>query len=769
LAGVSLVSLDEQREVGVLPVTLSEHNSHRDYVGIWFTPDGERLTPVTQLGYNRQESRTWSVTTGVELPGVGLAESGQFLPGPLPDTLVAPGFPFTGWAFDFWTEAADPHKGATFLDATTGRFLTLSHAFARWSPSGPSLAVGPVPDENGETELPLPGVQMPRIFLYATQDYLEPLSQAAGKTDFGLAKRPAPVEPDRSDVELIVPDSPANWTAPPAISRPQPPTELAHITDRPAAFGSNELAVLRLNWKEHQRQYDSLHTWEVNWERHEVLTGKRAGEPISLWPWARDPNKPFPKPDRLIAALSADDQMLAARDPESPGRVDVWSADGGRLVGFYPFATDSTIDWLGWDPQHRLLTLCEGCLTAWEVPGTKAVYEIDGGYILPIDLAHGREWFAVAARTHIDLIESTSGRCLARCATSAPGSYTDLAISPDGARLAAVCIADDTVADGLRKHTVNQSSDQIDYHVVLWDLKTGKAQSTTRPLSRYALLHWGTAEHLGVIDGNATVFDLRAGNPVLNYAFYGSWPTEGLPHGRSPDGRLWAAVESAYQTWDWITTNLPNAKGEQDSVFLADDRRYFTAPDEPIQVEIDCGSSALAEKFGPTIVAALEGRGFRIGEGGWRLIVSHTVDSNGALVSGMTEIPIPQVDYVWQLLDEQGKEVWRETHSNYWAGTSSQYYTKTRDAYDFAPGERQLSVFEYEEQYDFGMRDPEDAMLEEVLEQGPGVNSLTKLPPLLLKVGDAYHTFPVNLTVETKLPEKAADPNQPQPEERGLR
>jgi hypothetical protein len=127
------------------------------------------------------------------------------------------------------------------------------------------------------------------------------------------------------------------------------------------------------------------------------------------------------------------------------------------------------------------------------------------------------------------------------------------------------------------------------------------------------------------------------------------------------------------------------------------------------------------------------------------------------------------VDYVWQLLDEQGKEVWRETHSNYWLGTRSQYYTKTRDAYDFAPGERQLTVFEYEEQYDFGMRDPEDAMLEEVLEQGPGIESLTKLPPLLLKVGDAYPTFPVNLAVETKLPDAAPDPAEPPPEVRGLR
>jgi hypothetical protein len=56
------------------------------------------------------------------------------------------------------------------------------------------------------------------------------------------------------------------------------------------------------------------------------------------------------------------------------------------------------------------------------------------------------------------------------------------------------------------------------------------------------------------------------------------------------------------------------------------------------------------------------------------------------------------------------------------------------------------------------MRDPEDAMLDEVLEQGPGVNSLTKLPPLLLKVGNSYQTFPVNLTLEAELPQSAPEP-----------
>ncbi len=62
----------------------------------------------------------------------------------------------------------------------------------------------------------------------------------------------------------------------------------------------------------------------------------------------------------------------------------------------------------------------------------------------------------------------------------------------------------------------------------------------------------------------------------------------------------------------------------------------------------------------------------------------------------------------------------------------------TRDAYDFARGERQLSVFEYEESYDFGGRNMREAIAEE-MQKEPSVILLERIPPLL-KVDDAYQT-----------------------------
>ncbi len=184
--------------------------------------------------------------------------------------------------------------------------------------------------------------------------------------------------------------------------------------------------------KEQKRPYDTLRAYEVNWQRHELQTGNSIGAPITLWPWAWNPVKRAGHPGRLLAALSPDDRMLALRDAESPGRLDVWTNEGNRIAGFYPAGQESTIDWIGWDPQNRLLMLCEGLLTAWEVPAAKAIYEIDGGYSLPVNVPSGGNWLAISAETHIDLIETATGKCIGRCATGVPGTVADLAVSPDG-------------------------------------------------------------------------------------------------------------------------------------------------------------------------------------------------------------------------------------------------------------------------------------------------------------------------------------------------
>lgn len=755
--GISLVSVAERREVGTFPVDPGERKFEWPYRGLSFPPDGDELFAIFHFPHQGMQLWTLSVTTGATLREhqLGtLSVYGQIAPGPEPGTLLA----------------SDPSQGTTLFDGTTNRWIANHAAIYRWSDSGPVVAVGALPGQAAsEAEPPADGAtpESPQTGVYTTAAVHSAFGEALSDTDFGMPRRPRPVQPDRSGVEITAPEPPASWTPPPLTERPAVPADVAYLTNaRPAAFGGKELAVIQLPRRELTKRGSvgsSYYYYEVVWERHDRLTGQRAGDAITLWPWVRNPAKAYDQNERMMVALSDDDRLLALRDGDAYGRVDVWNSTGERIVGFYPADAETTIEWLGWDAGGRLLTLAGGVLAAWEVPAAKAVYEIDGRYTAPIDLLPGRDWIAISAGTHIDLLDTATGRCIGRCAVEVAGKVGDIAVSPDGARLAAVFLTTPGAAERLGTGQLNPTSDTMDGTLVLWDLRTGKAEMVSLRPYKYGLLHWGGPEHLAFIDGNATIYDLRAGIPVL-YHNYGqsSWPNDGLPHQRSPDGRLWAAVESGYQTWDWMTTRVPDPEGQEDAPFVDPDRKYFVAGDDPVQIEIDCGSRSNSEKFGRDAARALQMRGFKIGPGGWRLVVSHkTTDSGNSLVFGNSGTPIPKVDYFWQLLDAKGTVVWQENGEGNFPLTQSKYHTKTRDAYDYAPGEQQLTTFETMEYYDFGSLDPREAMEDEILERGPDVGLLERLPKVLLEVQGQYPTFPVSRDMAvTKLEAEAPPPQE---------
>ncbi len=625
-------------------------------------------------------------------------------------------------------------------------------AIIRWSDSGSVVALGalvdPIPDAERANRLP-------RIGIYATKGVHQVFHEAAGKTEFGLAKRPEPSAADLSSVKTVAAEPPANWSAPPRREKaPAPVSDYVFLSDRPSAFGTQELAVIRTPIKEHKQLYSTVRANEVNWSRYNSKSGQQAGDTVTLWTWGWDPNKPSYGREKPLVALSVDDRMLALRDPASPGRVDVWTADGNRICGFHPDTPKSKIEWLGWNSQGQLLTLIDGVLTAWEIPSGKAIYQIDGGYSLPVDLTVGRDWLALSGGRHIDLIDASAGTCLARCAVEVRGSLVDISISPDQGRMAAVYVGNQAAAEMLRSGQPNQTSDDLgDGTVVVWDLQTGKAEKLDQRIVRFALLHWGSPDLLMVADLATKVYDLRSGIVAMTYVIPGMWPREGFPLHRSPDGRMWGAIETGYQTWGWSSMNCPDPAQEQQAISLKDDRDYFAAPREPVQVEIDAGTRAFSQKFGPEIAKELAQCGYKIGKGGWRMVISHAVSNSGSsLLRGTTEIPIPKVTFVWQLMDPKGKEVWRNKVETYFQASGSKYYKKTRTAYDFAPTEKQLAPMERMEYYDFGNKDPKTAMAEELMERGPGLEIAERLPKLFLKVGDSYPAFPANVGFPIRKP-----------------
>ena len=143
-------------------------------------------------------------------------------------------------------------------------------------------------------------------------------------------------------------------------------------------------------------------------------------------------------PHRLpLAALSLDGKRLAMRDPNDNSRVDVWDQDGKRLVGIVPYDPKTTIDWLGWGKDGKLLTLGAGRLMGWEIDGARAAYEVDGNYLSPPQIAPAGAWLALTGAEHVDLIDAATGKCLGRCQTSKAkgGWYGPAVLSPDGKAL----------------------------------------------------------------------------------------------------------------------------------------------------------------------------------------------------------------------------------------------------------------------------------------------------------------------------------------------
>ena len=760
--GIAMASLADGREVGTLPVTLSSYKDHREYQGMAFSPDGAELLVAFKPDAGKPALRAWSATKGTPLrevsQPVGMsvpAMSGPPMPGPEPDTIFAPGYPVAGdHVHPTPGGPGGPGLTARLYEAATGRLLASHAPVLRWSDSGPVIAVGPLkdaPSAGGK-----PGADADRVGVYATEAIHALFRDAAGKTEFGLAKRPAVREPDRSSVQVVAPEPPAPWTPPPAAKAPPPPADRTVLPARPAAFGDRHAAVVRFAPKQRDQPSGSLGYDELSWDRYDARSGQRVGRPIPLWPWAANPLGPrLEEQKRAVAALTPDGQRLAVRDPDSAGRVDVWTAAGERILGFYPHGPKARVEWIGWGPEGRLLTVGAGVLTAWEVPAAKAVFEVDGGYAAPVAWAPGRAWLAASTTAgHVDLVDAATGKCLGRCAAGVPGRVTDLVVAPDAARLAALYPdpANLYATERFLADLGMPRPDEVDVKLVLWDLiKTGRAEMASRKVRAFALLHWGGPEHLAFCNEfESVVYDLRYHTPVLAYHFQRGhpWPRLGYPLHRSPDGRLWIGTGDGPTTEGWLATVVPDPAGKTEGVFLAADREFFDATETPIRIEIDLGTPAWGETHGRQVAEALQKRGHRVGPGGWRLRIRHQVaDAGSSLSQGAQNIPLPKVDYTWELLDPKGNQAWRGASSGYFPRIGSKYrLTKPPPGQKIQPA----SAFERIDYYDFGGRDVRRAVVEEILETGAGLTLPESLPRRLLKVGDSYPKFPVALDFDFK-------------------
>jgi hypothetical protein len=110
-------------------------------------------------------------------------------------------------------------------------------------------------------------------------------------------------------------------------------------------------------------------------------------------------------------------------------------------------------------------------------------------------------------------------------------------------------------------------------------------------------------------------------------------------------------------------------------------------------------------------------------------------------------IQVPQILYAWRLLDSGGKEIFVNHTAGYFPMRESRYVTRPD-----LETRRRMGGDSY---YDFGLRHPKTAMLEEILDTGSGLVTAPDFPQSLLHAAGQYIAVPKTLEWA---PPKPAEP-----------
>ena len=768
---IAVLSLAEGKQVAA--ISIGETTRWLDHHGISFHPDGTQLFAFTTVRLPNSAPRRlrgWSLITGrreFDVPPLGVSPlGGRPLPGPDPGTMILTENPAV---IDTTAGVVHYHLGFTPV-RWAGKDTLLGFGPYAGAPHLPPPKSFPLPDKNQLRDPKEFDAAYKRALfndnfkaVYVTRFNRAEYEKNGGETLRAVAARPPVLRGDRTGLNPMKPEPPANWTAPPSTTPPALPSADAMLPAWPAALSANHAATISFTYQPIPRPQ-----YPVDWHRHDLATGKSLGPPVRLWPWAQMHERhvtmieKFPTPP---AAVTDDGNRLAMRDPSDPYRIDVWDADGKRLGGFVPYDYKTPVEWIGWSGD-RLLTLGGGRLTGWSGPDGKAVFEVEGGYTLPVATPPGRAWVAALAGDAVDILDGATGKCLARCVAPPGDVYLALEVAPDGKAVAAARKGATKIDRPSPKPVDKRPAPLLapaEYVADVWDLTSGKRESIPFGAGKFGFIHWTGPEHILTAADGLELIDRRAG-AVVELFYY---PARGGPAdgtqilAGTPDGRVWASIpapdlkpgESERRVWR--TQTLPDANDVLDFTVLAADREYLRPTLGPIRVEVDLGTEDRSRRAAERIATSLAKRGFTVGPRGWVLRISHeVVEGKMTLYTSTYEDgrKTPDVKFTWRLYAPDGGMVWEGTTTGSFRGGGSRYHAKTkRGGSGLAPNTPldPVTPFERVEYYDFGGKDMRDAIASEILDvasdnptEPPG-----GLPTALIRAGGASKPLPLARTI----------------------
>lgn len=695
---VIVFDLEAGKEHGRFPIRGNDGIASYSHLAFLTRPD--RLVAVAA-----QNVSAWDLTTGA------LSHAGPF-----------PGQPQFRGSFE--------NGGDGRLDLVVRRFTAMGPEAvpAALSKAG-GLFLAPPQERSGTApdvlkKIPSDWVELQVLYTHEVDDELVSRDAVVAYEPFAsVAARPAVAPGDRKGVKAKPPEPATEWETPSASewARPKPGGRLPLW---PAAIAGDHAAVIRYEPVEQKVRSGGRKQrfFAMFWDRYDLATGKPAGAPIALWPWANDPNLLSDDPSAAIptppasttAALTPDGKRLALVDPNEPHRVDMWDGTGAR-TGFLAAADGAVVEWLGWSADGLLLSLAAGSLTAWDARTAKAVWETEGAYRPPVALARSNRWLALHAGSYVDLIDSATGRCLGRCRTSDDiASPVAFSLSPDARRLFVMA----------KKPQATQSSGGIYefYSGTMWDLTKGAAESFafgTRMANQFNELHnagWTDPEHFAVFMTGLSIYDLRAKGMVAEFNV--SVPTSAFAPDRpwyrtSPDGRIWLhahADATAAGPLAWLPVPFP----EQTETLFDPGRSYHEVARQPLRVEVDFQDAARSKRAARAIADVMAGRGYTIGDGGWILRVTsdRSAESTSLTRGGLGgDLKINNIRLDWSLIPPSSNAptwTWQQDRTP----LTGSRYVKGHRADASAPTKVYTVV-----EYDFEGKDPMTVLTEEYLDK----------------------------------------------------